>query len=72
MSVAISLAIRYCTDGSAQGLAVAWSTVMIFDIIVVVMTFVRTIKINRKSGKKHSLTRVLMRDGKVISCNASE
>lgn len=71
VSAAISLAISYCTDGPAQGLAVAWSTVMIFDLIVVVMTFVRTIKINRRSGKKHTLTQVLMRDGKVISCNAS-
>lgn len=48
----------------------AWSTVMIFDLIVVVMTLIRTIQINRRSGKDHILTRALMRDGKIISWNA--
>ncbi|KAF9788461.1 hypothetical protein BJ322DRAFT_635405 [Thelephora terrestris] len=58
-----------CSEGLSWSeswrLAVAWSTVMIFDLIVVVMTSVRTIKINRRSGKNHTLPRVLMRDGVV-------
>lgn len=52
--------------GSAQGLAVAWCSVLIFDLIVVVMTLVKTVQINRRSGKEHTLTHVLMRDGKDI------
>lgn len=55
----------YLSWSQSWRLAAAWSTVMIFDLIVVVMTLVRTIKINRRSGKKHALTRVLMRDGVV-------
>lgn len=66
VSVAVPSAIHSGTDKISPGLAVAWSTVMIFDLIVVLMTLVRTIKINR-SGKHHALTRVLMRDGKGIS-----
>ena len=42
----------------------AWCGVMIFDLIVVVMTLVRTIQINRRSGKDRTLTHVLIRDGK--------
>ena len=67
VSVAVPSAIRSSTDNIAPGLAVAWSTVMIFDLIVVAMTLVRTIKINRRSGKNRALTCVLMRDGKRIS-----
>jgi hypothetical protein len=46
---------------------VAWSTVMIFDLVVIVMTLVRTIQINRRSGEKRTLKHVLMQDGKSIS-----
>lgn len=48
----------------AQGLAVAWSTIVIFDLVVVIMTLVKTITINRQSGKDCTLTGILIRDGK--------
>ena len=54
------------TYGSVQGLAVAWCGVMVFDLVVVVMTLARTIKINKRSGKDRTLTHVLIRDGENI------
>jgi len=39
---------------------------MIFDLVVVVMTLVKTIQINRRSGKDRTLTHVLIRDGEDI------
>ena len=49
--------------GSVQGLAIVWCGVMAFDLVVVVMTLVRTIQINKRSGKDRTLTQVLIRDG---------
>ncbi|KAF9785826.1 hypothetical protein BJ322DRAFT_743865 [Thelephora terrestris] len=43
--------------------AVAWCCVMLFDLIVVAMTLVRTIQINRRDGKERTLVNLLMRDG---------
>lgn len=39
---------------------------MVFDLIVVVMTTVRTIQINRIGGG-HKLAHILMRDGESVS-----
>ena len=48
----------------------AWGGVMIFDIVVFVMTLVRTIQISRRSGKDRTLVHILIRDGKNILWNA--
>lgn len=40
---------------------------MLFDLIVVIMTLVRTIRINQTSGGDRTLIHVLIRDGKRIS-----
>lgn len=42
----------------------AWSSVVIFDLVGVVMTLVKKIQINRRGGKDLTLTNVLIRDGK--------
>lgn len=52
---------------SAQGLAVAWSGIVVFDLVVISMTLARTIQINRRSGRDRTLTRILIRDGKGAS-----
>ncbi|KAF9778768.1 hypothetical protein BJ322DRAFT_491912 [Thelephora terrestris] len=44
-------------------LAAAWCSVMIFDLVVAIMTLLRTMKISRRSRADHMLTYVLMRDG---------
>ena len=44
----------------------AWSNVLVFDLIVVMLTLAKTIKINRSSGGDRTLTHVLIRDGKTI------
>ena len=67
MSIAELLLIRSGTYSSASGLAVAWCAVIIFDLVVVVMTLVRTIQINQRSGKNRTLTHVLIRDGENVS-----
>lgn len=67
VSIVIPPAIFYSAYGPTQGLAVLWGAVMAFDLIVVVMTLVKIIPINRTSGGSHTLTRLLMRDGKRIS-----
>ena len=40
---------------------------MLFDLIVVIMTLVRTIRINQTSGGDRTLIHVLIRDGKRTS-----
>ncbi|KAF9652457.1 hypothetical protein BDM02DRAFT_2748113 [Thelephora ganbajun] len=56
-----------CSTGlswsQAWRLAVAWCGVVVFDLVVVIMTLVRTIQINRRSGKDRTLTHILIRDG---------
>jgi len=56
-----------CLSGIPQPLsrrlAVGWGSVMIFDLVVIILTLVRTIRIKRRSGKDRSLTHVLIRDG---------
>ena len=44
---------------------------MLFDLVVVIMTLVRTIKINKASGGDRTLIHVLIRDGKRISSSLS-
>ena len=51
---------------SVKDLAVAWCGPMVFDLIVVVMTLVKTIQIDRMSGRDRTLTHVLIRDGKSV------
>lgn len=51
---------------TTKGLAVLWGAVVAFDFIVVVMTLIRVIQINRGSGGSHTLTYLLMRDGKSV------
>ena len=45
---------------------------MIFDLIVIVMTLVKTIRINRRSGGGQTLAHILMRDGKGFSLKPPE
>ena len=40
---------------------------MVFDLVVVSLTLVRVIQINRMGGGRHTLTHLLVRDGKKIS-----
>lgn len=70
--VAVQPAVRSDTYTFTSDLAVAWGGAMTFDLVVVVMTLVKTIKINRRTGGGYALTRVLMRDGKSASRHASE
>ena len=67
MSAVVLSAIRSDRYGSAQGFAVAWSNVVLFDFIVVIMTLVKVMQINQRSGKNHTLTHVLIRDGERVS-----
>jgi hypothetical protein len=50
-----------------QGLAVLWGAAVAFDLIVVVMTLVRVVPINRSAGGRHTFIALLMRDGKRVS-----
>lgn len=72
VSNAVFSSARSNTRGSTQGLAVAWSNIVIFDLVVVVMTLVRTIQINRRSVRDHTLTHLLIRDGENIDRTAFE
>jgi hypothetical protein len=62
VGVVIPLAIRSDTYGSSLGLAVAWGSVMTLDFIVVAMTLVKTIRLNRRGGGRHTIIYILMRD----------
>lgn len=64
MSVAVLTSVCSNAYGIVEGLAVIWGSVMIFDLVVVVLTLARTMKIKRRSGKGHTLTHILMRDGR--------
>lgn len=64
MSVAVLKAVCPDAHGSAEGLAVIWGGVMVFHLVVVVLTLVKTIQIKRRSGKDHTLTHLLIRDGR--------
>ena len=65
MGVNALSAICSSTYDIAEGFAVAWCGVAVFDFIVVIMTLVRTVQINRSSSD-HSLTHILIRDGESI------
>lgn len=49
----------------AWRLAVVWCSVMVFDLVVVLLTLVRVIILNRGTGGSHTLTELLVRDGVV-------
>lgn len=50
-------------DAPLQDLVAGWCGVLGFDIIVVLMTLVKTIQIHRGSGGVRTLFHVLLRDG---------
>ena len=65
MSVAIPTPIHFFSDAyrTDEGLAVSWGSLMVFHIVVLALTLVKTIQIKRRSGRDHTLTHVLLRDG---------